>query len=322
MRKLLSRANLDALLLSELMTSEGLLSQLHRQPCGIVLRDEIGTLFDSSNVKYLKHLKPDLTALYDCHPYSRALSTQEIKVEKPYLNILGATTPARFYEGITQTDWIDGFLVRWLFVLPDGEPDFEVRAELYTAQHDTHLATLVAPLQTIARQPPTDFLFEDDALALWDTWQRFHVRDAYYFGDDAVAAVVTRYSAYALKFALILTALNGVWGKITPQTMQTAIDLADNYKAYVYRILSEKGEHEITGAKLQKVFAVIKRKHQENSGEGVAASVIQAFTNLTKSQLTPCLDKLLAIGAITEEASGRGKRYQPAADALPVKSWK
>lgn len=321
-RKLLNRANLEHLLLSELMTSEGLLAQLNRQSAGVVLRDEIGTLFDSNNMKYLRNLKPDITALYDCYPYSRALSNETIKVDKPYLNILGATTPARFYEGTTQTDWIDGFLVRWLFVLPHGEPDFDATPDLYSPKHDNQIAELIAPLQAISRYSPTNFIFEGEALDIWNKWQKYHVKDAYFYDDDIVSAVVTRYSAYALKFSIILTALNSQWGKITTDTMQIAIDLADSYKSYVYRILAEKGAHQVTGGKLQKVFVVIKRKNQENQGEGATISMIQAFSHLNKSQLTPCLEKLIEVGAITEENSGRGKRYRPAVEDLPVKNWK
>jgi hypothetical protein len=317
-RTILQRAMLDNLLLSELFTSEGLLKQLQAQPAGLALRDEIGTLFASHNTKYLATLKPDLTALFDCYPYSRRLSNDEVKVQSPYLNILGATTPTRFFEGVSHVDWQDGFLARWLFVMPSGEPDFEAMTGLYTTEHDASLGRLAMTLLAIDRQPETDFVFVDDAFKLWDVWQRQAAKSAYYFGDDVCAAIVTRYAAYALKFAMILAATNDSWGTITASTMQTAIDLADSFKATVYRLLAEKANYGVSGAKLQKIFRVIKSK---GGITGISQREIGQFCHMSKSELEPCMDKLKTIGAIIPIEGSKTTRYIPAVESLPAKVW-
>lgn len=319
-RALFQRAMLDRLMLSELMTSEGLLAQLQSQSAGLVVRDEIGTLFDSHRVKYLRTLKPDLTALYDCQPYSRRLSNLEIKVDAPYLNILGATTPARFYDAITATDWQDGFMARWLFVLPEGEPDFDAMTGLYEERHDAEIGRLAVTLQNLDRQREQDFALAGDAVTLWDGWQRQAAKDAYFYGDDTIAAVVTRYSAYALKFALILAGVNGEWGRVTLSTMQTAIHLADSYKRSVARLLREKNEHLTNGAQLQKVFKAIQLLNTD--GKGVTTKTILQRTHLVKAQLTPCLEKLTEIGAIAYQKAGKnGFRYWATTDELPIRTW-
>lgn len=320
-RSLLQRALLEKLLLSELQTSEGLLRQLSGQSSGLIVRDEIGTLFASHNTRYLQQVKPDLTALYDCYPYSRSLSAGDIKVDKPYLNILGATTPARFYEGVSMVDWQDGFLARWLFVLPEGEPNFDAMTGLFNAQDLQQLDQLVAKLFEIDRQSETDFQFTGDAFALWDTWQRNAAKEAYYYGDDVAAAIVTRYAAYALKFAMILSAVNGPWGIITPETMQTAIDLSDDYKRYAHKLLAEKSNYGVSGAKLQKVFAYIKAHN------GCGTREITRSTNYKRDVLTPVIDKLLEVGAITssESLNTRNKTivsYTAMTQELPVKTWR
>jgi hypothetical protein len=320
-RALFQRARLDKLLLSELFTSEGLLKQLQKQPAGVILRDEIGTLFSSHNTRYLQNLKPDLTAIYDCMPYSRILSAGEIQVERPYLNIFGATTPTRFYDAVTMTDWQDGFLARWLFVLPEGEPDFDAMTGLYTQEHDTKMGRLAAHLLQLAGRHDTDFIFTGDAHQRWDTWQRKAAREAYYFGDDVASAIVTRYSAYALKFAMSLAAVNDSWGEITPKTMQTAIHLADNYKGYMNRLLSEKREYGISGANLQKVFAIVQTKGN-STNKGVTVRQLAQYTKLKRDQITECIDKLLEIGAISEEKNNRTSRYCAIAKELPIKKWK
>jgi hypothetical protein len=319
-RSLMRRALLDRLILSEQMTSEGLLAQLQGQPSGVVIRDEIGTLFGSDKVKYLITLKPDLTALFDCLPYSRRLSNLEIKVDAPYLNILGATTPARFYEAVTSTDWQDGFLARWLFVLPEGEPDFDAMTGLYEEKHDTEIGRLAVTLQNLDRQREQDFILAPDAFTLWDGWQRQAAKDAYYHGDDRIAAVVTRYSAYALKFALILAAVNGEWGTVTSSTMQTAIHLADSFKRSVARLLREKEEYQVSGAKLQKVFKAI--QFLNAGGNGVITKKIQQRTGMQAAQLTPCIEKLMEVGAIAQKQAGRGFRYWATTGELPIRTWK
>ena len=315
-RTLLTRAMLDGLLLSELQTSEGLLGQMQTQSAGVILRDEIGTLFGSHNTKYLANLKPDLTALYDCNPYSRTLSKEKIKVEKPYLNILGATTPAAFYESVTMRDWQDGFMARWLFVTPETEPNFDAMTGLSTAQIDTQIGELAVDLMNINRQHDTDFQLHGDAFSMWDKWQRNAAKDAYHYGDDVSAAIVTRYAAYALKFSIILSAVNGSWGVISPETMQTSIQLSDNYKSYVHKLLSEKQNYGISGAKLQKVFSVIKTRNLK--GDKVTRKVIQQYANIVKAQLDPCIEKLLEIGAIGEDS----KHFFCTTQELPVKVWK
>ena len=320
-RNMIRRALLENLLLSELQTSEGLLAELQAKGGGVILRDEIGTLFDSGRVKYLRNLKPDLTALFDCYPYSRRLSQLEVKVEKPYLNILGATTPARFYEGVSLTDWRDGFLPRWLFVLPEGEPNFDAMTGLLDAQYDAAIGELASQLHRLSRQEETDFTFAGDAHALWDGRQRQAAKEAYYYGDDIAAAIVTRYSAYALKFALILAALNGPWGVITPETMRSAIDLADYFKRHIYRLLSERDQHEVSGGQLQKVFAVIKGEGAKVDGWVPARTVLRK-THLRKAQLDPCLDKLVEVGAVVREEAGRSFKYMAATETLPIKSWR
>jgi len=320
-RATLERALLFNLMLSELQTSEGLLAELQGQPSGVILRDEIGALFDSGRTKYLRNLKPDLTALYDCYPYRRRLSAVEIKVERPYLNILGATTPDRFYDGVSPMDWRDGFLPRWLFVMPTSEPDFDAMTGLLSAQHDQTIGELAVHLNKLSRQDETDFVFTGDAHSLWDTWQRRAAKDAYYFGDDTAAAIVTRYSAYALKFAMILAALDGEWGRITPETMRTAIALADDYKRHAYRLLTERQEHQVSGGRLQKVFLVIKSEGQKSGGWMSARDILRA-AHMRKTQLDPCLEKLVEVGAIVQEKAGRGYKYAAVAENLPVKSWK
>ena len=318
-RQILNRAMLDKLLFSELMTSEGLLRQLQEKPAGLIIRDEIGTLFGSSRVKYLGMLTQDLTALYDGTAYNRTLSSGDVIVEKPYLNILGATTPARFHDSTTLKDWVDGFLPRWLFAVPEGEPDFESTAGLYTDEHEGEMNRLAKHLYDLANKDPRDFMFKGQALKRWHQWRKQSVKKAYYFGDEAISAIVGRYCTYALKFGIILSAINDSWGVIDEETMTTAINLADNYKTTVHKLLDEQQNYGVSGAKIQKIFAVIQARA---NGEGVTRRVICQFANMKTSEVQPVLDKLKEIGAVIVHKKGRAEKYVPAVQSLPAKIWR
>ncbi len=317
-RQVLQAAMMEKLSIPAHGSSEGLIKQLSITPSALMIRDEIGTLFGSDKVRYMKDFKQDLTALYDGYPYSRRLSNDEIRVERPYLNILGATTPARFYSNVSNLDWQDGLLPRWLFVMPEGEPDFDKVTGVFTQHHTDRINRLAHKLMEIEVKKDSPFVLADNAYTLWHTWRTAGLKAAYHQNDENAAAITGRYATYALKFSLILAAVNESWGTITPETMQTAISLADNYKANVYRILKEGDKHRIDGSKLQKVFAVVKTKGFE---KGVTTKVILQCTNMSKAEADPCLEKLTEIGAVVKEKSGVGFRYKAAVSELPAKSW-
>lgn len=320
---ILQRAGLERLRLAEMMTSEGLLKQLaEKSGGGLIVNDEIGRFFSSHTVKHLQTLKPDLTSLYDCRRYTRRLSHEEVTAPTPYLNILGATTPTRFFDGVSWADWHDGFLVRWLYVLPQGEPDFDATTGLHDEGSDRQIGELAVTLANIDRQRETDFAFGAGAFDLWNAWQREHIKNAYHYGDEVITSVTRRYGVHALKFAMILTALNGEWGCIEQDTMQTAIHLADRFKGNVDRLLKEKANFGISGAKLQKVFQVLRRK---GAGDGLARKTLMQYAHMRAADLTLCLEKLMEIGAITEHTPEKGAtRYRSAEgiETLPVKAWR
>lgn len=317
---MLQRAQLGELLLANQMTPEGLLRQLQNKPAGLITADEVARILGSHNIRYLQDLKPALTDIFDCRRTARRLSHEEIVVERPYLSIMGMTTPARFYDAVGYMDWEDGFLARWLFAVPETEPDFDRIAGLRTAAQDNELNRLAHKLFEISQRPPTAFKFKGNAHQIWGDWQSQSRRDAYHYGDEVAAAFVKRYATYALKFAIILAALNGEWGVVTPGEMTAGIMLADHYKDVVNRLMSERQNYGISGSKLQKIhlliWAIVKK-----GGKATGKKIMQR-ANMRKSQVDPVLQKLVEIGAVIQEPSGRGFHYIPVVEELPAKSWK
>lgn len=315
-RDVLRRAGLERMLLPESGTSEGLIAALAEQSAGLILRDEVARLLGADRVRYTVTLKADLTDLFGGESLRRRLSGADITVERPYLNILGATTPTRFFDAVGASDWDDGFLVRWLFALPDCEPSFET-ASFYCGEGeiDRQLNALAQPLRQIAAQPETSFVFDDGVFRIWDTWQQDRIRRAYEYADDTAMAIAARMSTAALKLAMILAAVNGEWGRISTERMEAAIWLADSYRLNLWRLLTERAEHGVSGHKLAKVLQVVNR----HGAAGCTRREMMRGAHLKAHALRPVLDKLLQLGAVVP--GDDGKRFRAIHERLPVKSY-
>lgn len=318
--KFLHAAMLDDLMIPAYGSMEGLVQQLSETPNALMLRDEIATLLSSDKVRYLKDLKQVLTQLYDCEPIKRRLRKEEIKVRSPYLNILGATTPEKFYSSTMPSDWADGFLPRWLWALPEGDPYWDAMPTMMTTDTFERMQQMVLPLMNIEKRRSKDFKLEGESLNMWSKWNIDAQKAAFAAEDENAAAISGRYATYAMKFALILASVNNSWGTITEETMQTAIYLADNYKAVAYRLLSEADNHKVTGSNIMKCFTAIKRKSLELK-RGLTPREVGQYAGLRKKQRDACLEKLEEIGAVISNKVGRTKQFTPAVDELQPRKW-
>lgn len=318
-RMVLKAAMMDKLLIPAQGSGEGLVQQLSETPNALMIRDEIGTLFSSDKIKYLQDYKQLLTAIYDGYPIERKLRTEEISVEKPYLNIIGATTPAKFYSSITQADWDDGLLPRWLFAVAEGRPNFDDDPTPLTEEHINQTNKLALKLLEIEQYAGKNFTLTGNSLATHTKWRKAG-REAAWDAQDFVAlSIVSRYATYALKFAIILAAANDSWGVITPEIMDTSIKLAENYMHRAYRIIEDKDKYRITGDKMQKVFAAIRGR---NTGDGVSSREVRQFTHLTKSEVDDCIAQLVEVGAVTShKASAKLTKYVATVAELQLKRW-
>lgn len=316
-RDLLYRAQLADLLIPANPTSEGLLNRLADKPSGVIFKDEIGTLFGSHQVKYLLLLKQDLMALYDCRPYGRELARGEVRVDSPFLTILGTTTPKKFFDTVSHSDWHDGFLVRWLIALPDSPPDIDAVPGLLDKDLDSRHWSLAMRLGALSRRNATDMDFEAGAFDEWETWRKRRLRKAYEAGDDLGLYLSERYATYALKIAILL-AVGGDSTTITVANMQTAITLAEHFETCLLTLRDARQDYGVSGSKLQRIFALIR-----DNGPNVTTKDVYRFAHLPKAEVEPVLDKLLEIGAVIEKRTDRGggKSYSAATDRLPVKVW-
>jgi len=315
-RRLLRMATLERFAIPANPTAEGLLNRLATVSTGLLFRDEMGTLLASHRTKYLRQLKEDLMALYSCDEYGRQLASGEISVAEPYLSILGTTTPERFFSSIGDTDWTDGFLVRWLIALPSQAPRFEVTARMVGDDDYRELHGYANTLKEMSQQEMRSWAVDADALDWWNDWRNERRKTAYDNGDGLGLALSERYATAALKLAMILAAPVS-WGRINFDCMNRAIDLSHYFETCILRLKQAKDETGISGAKLQKVLRLLNDRGPLKIGE------IQRYGNMSKDESGEVVDKLKEIGAIIEQPapSGRTVQFMAITEKLPIRTW-
>ena len=186
-------------------------------------------------------------------------------VYNPALALIGATTPARLGRYITDSEWEDGLMARFLCLTPTER---EIKCVLNGQNLDTHefpsdLKTRLLRVYNAFPMPPDEFALHDldepvKHPAIGATMERtvFDLFNAYYAAlhdmtdprrnlDDRLRGNYGRFSTMALKLALILAIMD--WTdegmpnapRITTDHWARGQMLAEEYRASVHRLLDE-----------------------------------------------------------------------------------
>lgn len=148
---IVAACGLEDMMLGEPGSDAGLLKALGVQPVRLLVWDEFGhSLRELENATqgHKALMIKEMMKLHTCQGRKyrgRELAgTERIDVEGPYLTILAATTPNRFYSAVSTAMVHDGFMGRWLVFFQD-ELDFTERpSENREIPHSilTHVETL------------------------------------------------------------------------------------------------------------------------------------------------------------------------------------
>jgi hypothetical protein len=186
-------------------------------------------------------------------------------VYNPALAMIGATTPARLGRYITDSEWEDGLMARFLCLTPTEK---EIKCVLNGHNLDAHdfpadLKARLMRLYAAFPMPPDEFAFRSEEEpakhpsinALMDA-AVFPLFNAYYSAmhamtdprrslDDRLRGNYGRFPTMALKLALTLAIMD--WAddsaqdspRITPAHWARGQMLAEDYRASVHRLLDE-----------------------------------------------------------------------------------
>ena len=232
-----------------------------------ILRDELSALFKSFGRDYMSGMKELLMQLYDCPDYldSNTNNRGLVVIRDAALSILGAATPAELSVSLSQGDWHNGTLARFVLLTP--EPDYAERA----AARDTSMPpdlvrrlrqlheTLPAPPepQAIGDRQPT---FEPWSLVATELWEPMHAYERALREmtapnsplDDRLRTVYGRLHVQALKVAIILAALD--WIALGERRQNSPVvraahwyraqQIVETWRVSAHRLLHDLGESE------------------------------------------------------------------------------
>jgi hypothetical protein len=127
---------------------EGLLQGLVLQPCICLYIPEGGAFFAQREASYWKHAREMIMDLYDdTDVFERKLVKDTIRVRDPRISILAACALPLLRRYTRDTDWLGGFLARFLMIAGDPLPhkkrprrDPHVEAQIETMVNNVYLA--------------------------------------------------------------------------------------------------------------------------------------------------------------------------------------
>ena len=115
---LLKALNPNYILPSE-FSLESFYQVLTEQPSGVMFYNEFKSLLGLMKRDYMQGAKAFLCGVYDGYGghYSKTKAAGEVKIDKTFVNIWGATTEEWFVREVTGDDVGSGFLARFIFVM-------------------------------------------------------------------------------------------------------------------------------------------------------------------------------------------------------------
>lgn len=306
---------INASRLPGLFTEEGLYKELAERSHGLIIRDEIGMLFASRQRKYTEFVIPFLTEAYDGWLNAKRLSNAAYQSKDVGLSIIGATTYSEFTRTTSDADWSSGWLVRWIFAMPDDNYDPTKDVRWPTPQDESNLERIRVQIADLNRRPVAPMEIEKAGYQHILEWGRDMVRSAIASSErhERVDSIITRYSTYAYKFAMILCAARGDGERVTLGQAQDGTRLAENYMTNVFRLYQYQREHRLTGSLLQKALGVLNR-----AADGLTAREIGQMLHVDPSMRDEVLTRLMEYGAISDSKTGKTTTYRAILPKLPA----
>jgi hypothetical protein len=300
--------------LPAMFTEEGLYKELTDRPFGLIIKDEIGMLFASRQRRYTEFVIPFLTDAFGGWLNAKRLSNAAYQSREVALSIIGATTYSEFARTTTEGDWNSGWLVRWIFAVPDNNYDPAVLPRWMTDADTARLDQVRFALADLNRRPAAPMEIEKPALDHLIDWRRELIHAAMKTErHERADAIIERYATYAYKFSMILCAARGDGERVTLAQAQDGARLAENYMTNVFSLYQYQKENRLTGSLLQKALGILNR-----ATEGLTGRELGQMLNASTTMRDEVITRLMEYGAISETKEGRTTRYRAILPKLPA----
>lgn len=292
-----------------------------------LFKDEMAGLFGAFNKKdYMFGLKDLIMELYDCPDYSdKDTQTGLTIVENAALSILGVTTPAGLTAAISQADWANGLLPRFLLLTP--EPDYAERPTL--KQYEPPPESLLKGLKKLHERLPMPEQAGDgwqgpEALPVkaecWDDVQSYSSKLRKLCDpnietplDDRLKGVYGRLHVQAVKAAIILSALEWLETDdpaptVTQAHWAAAETLTEHWRVSAHRLL-EQLDHNGAGRDERRQQDRVYEAIRQAGRDGVVLRDVYRALTMKALDARNAVQELMRAGLVLPAQIGSAEGY-------------
>lgn len=236
------------IILDREFSPEQFIRNLADHPTSVLKESEFGSLLERMKSSYMQGMKQRLTDLFDCQDsYERTIrgasgAGERIRIIRPALTILAASTLDWLVESLTETDMRSGFMPRFLFVAPtvkESEPPGG-----YWAQGDTRMVSVVTKaLAQMAQMKRAEVSFKRvrRRIVAWTTDHADYAES----GDapEELMGLYSRLGHHLAKLCALLTVSDeGIQPayEVTEETAERAIAMLDWILQGTARVFDER----------------------------------------------------------------------------------
>jgi len=229
---------------------EALIEEMATNAQKALIRDEFSGFLANMKRSYSEGHKEFLMNMYDCpDSYTRKLRKEELPLKKVYLPLLSGTTTNRFISNLTSDDWENGFLARFLFILPEELPPYR-DATFIKDEHLEQRQRLIEELRGIkdmVRIRGRDIFMTGDALKRYNLYCSNLEKEIQSDADRIpLSGSYSELEVYAAKIASLMEIANAYCESrladvdklfISDSTLLSALVLTEIFKEQVRRLL-------------------------------------------------------------------------------------
>lgn len=240
----------------------------------LIVSKELGALIPTYDADFLNAL----TYIYDNEAYSekRRSIKEEMRIERPQINLLGCTTPSFLCDTIPHTAWDQGFLSRVIIIFQDiiqSERELNLMQEELPRDHALGNA-LRNDIKAIS-EVYGKFKFEQSAADCIVKWEKdAEIKP----GHPRLQNYVTRRAIHALKLCMIACVDRGGTGVIELEDAQAAISWlteAEENMGDMFLAFKTGGDANVMDE--ARHFLMIQETRLGKKGEPMAASVLYDY---------------------------------------------
>ncbi len=296
----------------QLASPEGIFEELAREPNRLMCLSEWTEMHRLTGGKsgYWSHSNESMNLLYDAETMHRARAKdQSMKVERPRVSILGASTPALIEDATTRVDWLGGKLARYLIGYASRPPNIEMEA---SADYPYKVAALQEKLLVMCRPVPdmTRLTLSSAAWEIMRQWRRDeHWRDMRERAPEHIGPSFSRAQEHAFRLSAIYEcSYSFPWrSEISPECMLAAISLIEWCYDAMCKTFATTHDQDKSG--VTKVISIL----ASVGSKGMTRSALLRRGKLTAKHLSDILVTLEQRGEVRHEqytTDGRaGVRY-------------